>query len=72
MDVKRFKIHIPLSLIKFLAKFYLKIIKDSNLPIKQLLDIDKQQPIGIGKTEKDFEFHPIGFHGGIKKTIKIR
>jgi len=70
MNVKRFKIHIPLSLIKFLAKFYIKIIKDSDLPIKQILDIDKQTAVDISKTEKDFGFSPIGFRNGIKKTIK--
>ncbi len=70
MNVRRLFIPIPLRPMQALCGFLLKLIPNTRLPLKQVLELDKHQAFDIGHAREVLGFHPITFHEGVDKIFR--
>lgn len=69
MKVKRIFIPIPLKPVQAALRVYLKAFKNTRLPAKQILELDKHEAFDISDTQKVFSFRPISFAAGVPKMF---
>ena len=69
IGVRRVMVPIPLGPVKAFFRMYLKFFKNTRLPAKQILELDKHVAFDISKTREDFNFNPVVFREGIRRTI---
>ncbi len=70
LHVKRILIPIPLKPVQAVVRVYSKIFKNSKLPVKQILELNKHEAFDISATRKDFQFEPIPSDDGVKKMFR--
>lgn len=69
LKLKRFFIPIPLKPVQAVVRIYARIFKNTRLPAKQLLELDKHEAFDISQTSRDFVFKPIEFREGVGKMF---
>lgn len=69
LKVKRLFLPIPLKPVQALLRFYSLFVKNSKLPVKQILELDKHEAFDISETQKDFHFNPVTFDVGAQKMF---
>lgn len=70
LGLKRVFVPIPLKPVQALLRVYIKIFKNTRLPAKQILELDKHEAFDITQTAKDFVFAPVEFREGVKRMFE--
>lgn len=69
MDIRRPKVHIPLSLSMVVAKVLTKIMSRPPITVSNILGSNQDTEIDIAPAQKDFGFNPISFKEGLKVVL---
>lgn len=72
LKVKRALLPIPLKPVQFLLRLFLKIFPYTELPIKQILELDKHEAFDIRETSRVFDFKPRTFQEGCRDMFDKR
>lgn len=64
LKVKRLFLPIPLKPVQFVLRGYIRLFKNTRLPVKQILELDKHEAFDITSTTAAFDFHPRNFEEG--------
>ncbi len=70
LHLKRFFIPIPLKPVQAVLRVYVQIFKNTRLPAKQILELDKHEAFDISQTSRDFVFNPVEFKEGVAKMFE--
>ncbi|MBI4549772.1 MAG: NAD-dependent epimerase/dehydratase family protein [Candidatus Omnitrophica bacterium] len=66
LGLKRVFVPIPLRPVQALVRIYLSVFKNTRLPAKQILELNKHEAFDISGTERDLGFRPMDFREGAK------
>ena len=67
---KCFFVPVPLKPAQIAVRFYHHLVPMTRLPVKQILELDKHERFDISATRRDFDFAPIPFDEGLRKTVE--
>lgn len=70
LGFKRVYIPIPLKPAQALVRIYTSLFKETRLPVKQVLELDKHEAFDISQTRRDFDFNPIEFREGVQRMFQ--
>ncbi len=70
LGLKRFFLPIPLKPVQAILRFYAQIFKNTRLPIKPVLELDKHRAFDISETSQCFDFAPISFREGVRRMFR--
>jgi len=69
LGVKRLFLPVPLAPIQILVRGYQALVPGTRLPVKQVLELDKHEAFDIAATRRDFDFDPVPFAEGLRRTF---
>jgi NADH dehydrogenase len=67
LGLKRVFVPIPLGPVQALVRIYLRLFKNTRLPAKQILELNKHEAFDISAAVNDLGFRPIDFREGAKR-----
>lgn len=70
LKLKRFFVPIPLKPVQAVLRVYIQIFKNTRLPAKQILELDRHEAFDISQTARDFIFNPVEFREGVTKMFQ--
>ena len=70
LKVKRLFVPIPLKPIQAILRVYILFFRNTKLPVKQILELDKHEAFDISKTREDFDFDPCVFQEGTQRMFE--
>ncbi len=69
LRVRRLLIPVPLKPVQMAVRVYASVVKNSKLPVKQILELNKHEAFDISETQRDFGFSPVTFQVGVQKMF---
>ena len=70
MGRTRLFVPVPLKPVQVALRAYHRVIPWTRLPVKQIAELNKHRAFDISLTRRDFDFDPIRFAEGIRRTVQ--
>jgi len=67
--LKRLFLPVPLKPLQAVLRVLAPLLKSPNLPVKQILELDKHEAFDISDTVRDLHFKPVNFKTGVEKMF---
>lgn len=70
LGLKRAFLPIPLKPVQAVLRFYAHLFRNTRLPVKPVLELDKHEAFDISETSRCFDFQPIPFREGVTRMFR--